>query len=172
MVSLLREESGSIMVKLRHIGKAVPRIDARDKVTGKIRYGADYIEKEYLYAKVLRSRYAHALIKNINTEKAHSLPGVEAVLTWKDIPGENRFGIVNPNFPVLCKDKVRYFGDAVAVVAAVDSNTAEKAAGLIEVDYEPLEIVDSIDASLRSDAVKVQDGGNILTSVEIEKGNP
>ncbi|WP_411675146.1 xanthine dehydrogenase family protein molybdopterin-binding subunit [Cohnella faecalis] len=87
-----------------------------------------------LIGAVLRSEHPHALIRSISTEKAVALPGVHAVLTWRDVPGLNGFGIAKPDQPVFCEDKVRYVGDAVAAVAADSREIAAEALALIEVD--------------------------------------
>ncbi|MCX6349319.1 MAG: molybdopterin-dependent oxidoreductase, partial [Candidatus Aureabacteria bacterium] len=88
-----------------------------------------------------------------------------------DVPGHNGFGIIDPNWPVLCRDRVRYQGDAVALVAARDEETAERALSLIEVDYEPLPVLDTPEESLRPDAPKLHEKGNILHSMELAKGD-
>jgi len=124
-----------------------------------------------LYAKVTRSKYPHALIKRINTEKAKNIPGVVAVLTHKDIPALNAFGILTPDQPVLCFDKVRYLGDAVAVVAAESLEAAEKAAQAVEVEYEPLPIVSDPLEAMKPDAPKVHEKGNMLRHATVRVGN-
>lgn len=155
----------------RYIGKRTPRIDARDKATGATKYSTDLYLPGMLWGRVLWSRHPHARILRIDTAKARALPGVEAVLTHEDVPGHNGFGIVDPNWPVLCRDRVRYQGDAVALVAARDEETAERALSLIEVEYEPLPILDTPEESLRPDAVKLHDKGNILHTMEIAQGD-
>ena len=124
-----------------------------------------------LYAKVTRSKYPHALIKRINTEKAKNIPGVVAVLTHKDIPALNAFGILTPDQPVLCFDKVRYLGDAVVVVAAESLETAERAAQTVEVEYEPLPIVSDPLEAMKPEAPKVHGKGNILRHATVRVGN-
>ena len=96
--------------ELAIVGKPKPRLDARDKVTGKLKYIADTDYSNTLHAKVLRSPYPHARIKRIDISKAKALPGVVAVLTAKDVPGRNGFGAIVPDQPVLCGDKVRFVG--------------------------------------------------------------
>ena len=122
------------------IGNSVPRIDARDKVTGRTRYTADLKYPGALFGKVLRSPYPHAEIKSIDTSRAERLRGVRAVVTFADTP-ELPFGAYNSGIKdelVLAKDRVRYVGDEVAAVAAVDLDIAAEALSLIEVKYEPL----------------------------------
>lgn len=122
------------------IGKKTTRVDAIAKVTGRAIYATDVYLKGMLWAKVLRSPVAHARIVSINTEKARNLPGVKAVLTAEDMP-EARYGALVLDMGVFARGKVRYIGESVAAVAAVDEATALKAVGLIEVEYEELPAV-------------------------------
>ena len=120
-----------------------------------------------LYGKVLRSPYPHAKILSINTEKAEQLAGVKAVLTYKNVPGLNRFGIVFPDQPVLCGERVRYVGDAVAAVAAETIEIAQQALQYIEVEYELLPVLDSPHKALQPDAIQLHPEGNILHQTSI-----
>jgi CO/xanthine dehydrogenase Mo-binding subunit len=133
----------------RYIGKAVPRRDAAEIVTGSAQYLDDLKFQNLLYGRVLRSPHAHANIKKIDKCKAEALPGVMAVVTWEDIPDWR--GGTPRNVRVLDK-KVRYVGDAVALVAATNERIAEEALGLIEVEYEVLGAVFDIDSALKPDA--------------------
>ncbi len=124
----------------RTVGKALPRIEGFGKVTGQTKYAADLPFEGLLWAKVLRSPIPHGRIKKIDTSKAKALPGVRAVLTGVDVP--NIFvGTRVKDQPVLVSDRVRYFGDAVAAVAADSEAIAEQALTLIDVDYEELAAV-------------------------------
>jgi CO/xanthine dehydrogenase Mo-binding subunit len=118
------------------IGKSVPRIDALEKVTGRAMYIDDLRISDVLYGKVLRSPYAHAKIKSIDTSKAEMVPGVRAVVTGKDAPF--RGGEAIRDQPFLAVGKVRCVGEVVAAVAADTKKIAEYAVGLITVEYEPL----------------------------------
>lgn len=153
------------------VGSSVPRVDGIPKVTGQAKFADDISFPNMLYAKVLRSAHAHALIKNINTERAKALPGVVAVLTADDVPGRNGYGIHFKDQPVLAKDKVRHYGDAVAVVAAETVKIAEKALELIEVDYEPLPGVFTVEDALKPDAPKIHPNGNLLLHRKVYKGD-
>ena len=124
-----------------------------------------------LRARVLRSSHAHAKIRKVDVKNARRLPGVEAVLTHEDIPGHKGFGIIDPNWPVLCTDRVRYKGDAIALVAARDEETAERALSLIEVEYEPLPVIDTPEEALEPLAPQIHEKGNIMHSMELAKGN-
>jgi len=111
------------------------------------------------------------LIKKIDISKALKLNGVVAVLTYNDIPGLNGFGIAIQDQPVLCYDKVRYIGDAVALVACETKELLDKAIDLIEVDYEPLPVVEDPLKALEKDSPKVHENGNIHLHTKIDKGD-
>jgi CO/xanthine dehydrogenase Mo-binding subunit len=155
----------------RWVGRSVIRKDAEGKVTGETKFFSDLTVPNMLWGKVARSKYPHALIKRIDASKAERLPGVVAVITHKDIPGQNAFGIIVPDQPVLCWDKVRCLGDAVAVVAAETREIAETAADLIEVDYEPLPVVADPFEAMRPDSPKVHLSGNIQRHARIRVGD-
>ena len=157
--------------KLEWVGKSVVRKDGAGKVTGETKFFSDMSFPNMLFAKAARSRYPHARIKGINTKKAEAIPGVVAVLTHKDVPGVNGFGIVVPDQPVLCHDKVRYHGDAVAVIAAETLESAERAAQLVEVEYEPLPVVSDPVEAMKPDAPKVHEKGNIQRHATVRVGD-
>lgn len=143
------------MENLLYIGKDIPRTAEIDKVTGRAVYIDEYKRPGMLYGKILYSRYAHARIRSINTEKAKNVPGVRAVLTGYDIP-DVRVGFLGDQ-TVLKKDVVRQFRDEVAAVAAVTPEIAEEALKLIEVEYEPLPaIFDPLEA-MKPDAPLVHE---------------
>lgn len=125
-----------------YVGRPVPRTDAREKATGELKYLTDLTFPGMLHGRVKRADHPHALIKGIDTTAARALPGVVAVLTHEDVPGQNGFGIVIPDQPVLCGDKVRYLGDALALVAAETPEAAARTLELIRVEYAPLPVVD------------------------------
>jgi len=133
------------------VGKPITDIDIIKKVQGAAIYADDIKLPGMLYGKILRSKYPHARILNIDTSKAKQLPGVEAVITGKDIPN-NRLGILIWDKPALAVDKVRFIGDEVAAVAAVDPETAEEACELIQVDYEELPAVFDREEAMKPDA--------------------
>lgn len=149
----------------------INRIDAAGKANGTTRYMSDLSFPGMLYASFVRSRYPHALIRSVDTSRARSLDGVVAVLTAADVTGFNGFGIVDPDMPVICGDKVRYVGDTVALVAATTQRIAEQAAGLVDVDYEVLPVVDDPIEALKSDAPRVHDRGNVCLHTLITKGD-
>jgi CO/xanthine dehydrogenase Mo-binding subunit len=157
--------------ELRYVGRTVMRRDGDGKVTGDTKFFSDMALPNMLWGIVLRSRYPHALIKRIDTSRAGKHPGVVAVLTHRDVPGRNGFGIVVPDQPVLCKDKVRYLGDAIAVVAAETKEAAEEAVSLIKVDYEPLPLVTDPVAALNPNAPKVHEKGNLFRRGHVVRGD-
>jgi CO/xanthine dehydrogenase Mo-binding subunit len=128
----------------------VAALDGPDKVTGAARYTFDFGLPGMLHAKVLRSPHPHARIRSIDTSRAEALPGVAAVVTGVDatrLP-DPYYGVAIRDQPVVAIDKVRYVGDMVAAVAAVDEETAYRALGLIDVQYEMLPAVMSIEEAL------------------------
>ncbi len=132
---------------------APPRIDAPAKVTGTARYTADVRLPGMLHAKVLRSRHAHARLISVDASRARAVPGVHAVLTRDELGGvAPGYGYFVKDQPVVARDKVRYVGDVIAAVAAVDEATALRALELIDVAYEPLPAVPDIDAALADGA--------------------
>jgi 4-hydroxybenzoyl-CoA reductase alpha subunit len=157
------------MSKYSVIGQRVRRVDGPDKVTGSAKYTFDMVLPNMLYGKILRSPYPHAKILNIDTSMAEKLIGVKAVVTGKDTPGRKQ-GIWR-RFPelcdeeILCREKVRYIGDAVAAVAAIDEDTAEEALDLIEVEYEPLPAVFDPLEAIKEDAPQIHDGVELNMNV-------
>ncbi len=136
-----------LMSEFKIVGKPIPRQDAWSKVTGDLKYADDFSLPGMLFAKVLRSKYPAAKIISIDIGKAEQLDGVRAVLTAKDVPHNEtvtKFGQsteVGKGFEglyrILAEKKVRFMGEAVALVAAETEEIAEKALDLIEVKYEP-----------------------------------
>lgn len=147
------------------------RPDGKEKVTGTLQYLTDKSLPGMLYGRVLRSIHPYARIISVDTAAAEGLPGVQAVLTHKDVPGMNAFGIATPDQPVFCDEFVRYTGDAVAAVAADTLEIAEAALKLIKVEYEVLSPLSSPEAALAPDAPKLHPHGNILHRTEVKRGN-
>ncbi|KAB7671157.1 xanthine dehydrogenase subunit D [Bacillus sp. B1-b2] len=147
------------------------RRDGEQKVTGSLQYLTDLYFPEMLYGSVLRSEYPHAEVLFIDTQEAEALPGVVAVITYRDVPGLNGFGIVIQDQPVLCEDKVRYVGDAIAAVAAETKEIAEQALALIQVKYKVLEPITDPELSLLENTTKLHPNGNLLHSAIFEKGS-
>lgn len=124
------------------VGKRLPHLEGVSKATGEAPYANDLVLPRMLWGKILRSPLPHARILNIDTSRAERLPGVKAVVTGKDTPGRSYgvFARTSDQYP-LAMEKVRYIGDEVAAVAAVDEDVAEEALSLIKVDYEELPAV-------------------------------
>ena len=136
------------------IGTNVRRIDGVEKVSGQGLYAGDLRFPGMAYAKVLRSPLPHARIRRIDSSKAAALPGVVAVVSRDNLNvASNSFGAYVKDQQILATDKVRYVGDMVAAVAAVDEAVAEEALKLIDVEYEELPAVYTIEEALRDSAL-------------------
>ena len=124
------------------IGIDIPRVDGPAKVTGGAQYTADIELPQMVYVKVLRSIQPHAQIIRLDLSNAERLPGVVAVLTREDLVGINPyFGPMVKDQPIVAIDRVRYVGDIVVAVAAEESEIAEEAVSLIDIEYDPLPAV-------------------------------
>ncbi len=162
------------MAPLHVIGRSHPRPDAVAKVTGTARFTDDYAFHDMLHARTLRAGHPHARIVSIDTTAAAALPGVHSVLTHEDVPAQNRHGLVYRDWPVLCDDKVRYTGDAVAIVAADTPEIATQALDRIEVTYELLPVVASAEEARQPDAPLVHEEraeGNLLEHIKVRHGD-
>lgn len=143
------------------VGKGLPKIDGLEKAMGAAKYSVDTSLQGMLHGKILRSPHAHARILSIDTSAAERLPGVKVVMTGKDV-ANMRYGFVDtPRYPAdqypLTQDKVRYIGDEVAAVAAIDEDTAEEALRLIKVEYEALPAVFTVDEAMKPDAPHIHE---------------
>jgi xanthine dehydrogenase D subunit len=154
------------------VGESVRRPDGIPKVKGQFLFGSDLWADEMLWGHTLRSPHPHALIRSIDVSKALATPGVHAVLVAGDIPGQRTFGLEFADQPVLAWDRVRYAGEPVAILAAIDPETARRAAGKIVVDYAVLPAVTDMEQALRSDAPRIHDFGNVLRHIHIVHGDP
>jgi CO/xanthine dehydrogenase Mo-binding subunit len=133
------------------IGERVLRDDAVPKVQGAFDYSSDLSAPGMLWGDTLRSPHAHARILSVDTTEALARPGVHAVLTHVDVPGRRTYGLEHPDQPVLAIDRVRYVGEAVAIVAADHPEQARRALEAIVVDYEPLEPVVDMERALEQE---------------------
>ena len=155
------------------VGTPRRKVDAAAKVTGELRFADDLSLPRMLHCKLLRSRHPHANIVRIDTSRAEALPGVIAVMTGKDLPIS--FGIlpISQDEHALCPDRVRFVGDPVAAVAAVDEDTAAEACSLIEVEYDPLPAIASIDDALATPEPRLHDyadDGNVHKVISLDFG--
>jgi CO/xanthine dehydrogenase Mo-binding subunit/aerobic-type carbon monoxide dehydrogenase small subunit (CoxS/CutS family) len=157
----------------RFIGANVRRIDAPSKVSGALKYAGDMTMPGMLHVQVLRSPHAHARILSIDTSEAEAVPGVEAIVTAKDVPGENGFGVFVHDQPIITGDKVRYVGDHVAAVAAEDMATAREALTKIKVAYEVLPGVFDPEEAMRAGAPVLHDYApdNLVMHIPIRTGD-
>ena len=157
------------------MGQRVHRLDVDEKVNGYGKYPDDYYIDGMLYGGALRSRYARARIKAIDVSAARALPGVEAVLTAEDIPGENKVGHIKHDQYTLIPvgGLVHYLGDAIALIAAKDEETLEKAKKLVKVEYEVLPAVHSIEEAKASGAPRVfdEEENNIQAYKHVSRGD-
>src|SRR5581483_8544895 len=139
------------MAEFVAVGKPVGRVEGEAKVTGAARYAADVVLPGTLWAKCLRSPYAHARILRVDTRRAAALPGVHAVLTAADLP-DRLWGRWLKDMPVLARDVVRFVGEKVAAVAPEDPDTAGGAVKLGDVEYAGLRAVVDPLAAMQPDA--------------------
>ena len=157
------------------IGKRLPRVDAKDKVKGKALFTDDISMPGMLCGMILRSPFAHAKLVRVNMEKAMKLSGVKAIVTGEDTP-KIKYGIISRSpkymdeYP-LAVDKVRFIGDEVAAVAAIDPDVALEALDLIEVEYEELPAVFSPEEAARPEAAQIHDHAPKNVSREFHMNN-
>lgn len=161
----------------RYIGQRIPRTDALSKALGTAKYTADLKTKNMLIGKALFSKYPHANIKKIDTSRAKLIPGVSAVITAKDLPGSKTYGVFAADKPVLAEDKVRYMGDPIAFVAAVNERTAIYALSMITVEYEILPVIDDPREAMKENSILIHENhpfamkNNIMLELGLSKGD-
>jgi CO/xanthine dehydrogenase Mo-binding subunit len=143
---------------LTEVGVARPRKDGREKLRGQAQYVGDMEMAGMLHGKVLRSPFAHATIRSIDVERALEIPGVSAILTGADLHDiEPYYGHAIKDRPIIALDRVRFAGEPVAAVAAVDEATAEAAVATIGVEYDELPVLDTLEAALAPDAPRLHE---------------
>ena len=155
------------------VGRLLTRPDAVEKVTGDSVYTDDLEFEGMLYAKVRRALVPHAFLKSLDVSKAKALPGVRAVLTATDIPGEHNHGLVIFDWPVMVGlgERIRYVGDALAIVAADTQEIAEHAAGLIEAEFDLQPVISDPVQARREDVPQIHANGNQLKHIKVRKGD-
>ncbi len=158
---------------LKAIGNLSPRPDAVAKVTGAAVFTDDLSFEGMLYARVKRAGLPHAFLRRLNVSKARTLPGVAAVLTADDIPGDHYHGLVIFDWPSLVgiDERVRYVGDAVAIVAAETPEIAARALDLIEVEFDPQPVIDNPVQARQPDVPQLHAKGNLLKHIKVRKGD-
>ena len=170
-------------LELGRVGDAVRRNDGIPKVTGDFAYSSDLFAAGMLWGKTVRSPHAHARIVEIDVSEALRMPGVHAALTHHDVPGQKTYGLEFPDQPVLAFDRVRYFGEPVALVAAEEPEQARRAAAAVRVAYEPLEPVSDMERAteqepLHPDRPTMTHGyfddprPNVVRHMTIRRGDP
>jgi len=171
---------GGANVKFRQVGKALPRIDAPGKSHGKTRYAGDYVMPNMLHVKVLRSPLASARLRRLDVSEARKLPGVVCVLTHEelpdrlaptDIPGQTGRKRLDTDQQILVRERVRYHGEPIALVAAETTAIAERALDLIEYDLDPLPGVYDPHDALKPGAPIVQGTNNVVAEYKVRKGD-
>jgi selenium-dependent xanthine dehydrogenase len=155
------------------LGARAVRPDAYEKTLGTGEFVDDMKVPEMLYASVLRAKYPRAIVKKIDISAAQSLPGVERVLTAKDVPGDRFLGHIVHDWPVMVAEgeETRYVGDALVILAATTKEIARKALDLIHVDYEELVPVVTTKAAMAEDAPKLHPKGNLLSTTVVKRGD-
>jgi len=155
------------------IGTLHPRQDAVDKVTGDALFTDDIKINEMLYARVKRAGIPHGILRTLDISAASSLPGVITILTADDIPAEKNHGIVISDWPIMVDigGRIRYVGDALAIVAAVSKEIADQALDLIIPGFDILEVIDNPIQSRHPDAIELHDDGNLLKHIKVRKGD-
>jgi CO/xanthine dehydrogenase Mo-binding subunit len=180
MSTIVKDPPTKLNVEPRQVGHRLERIDAKGKAVASTRYAGDYTMPNMLHAKVVRSNMVSATLRRMDVTKARALPGVACVLTAADmpdrmaatdIPGQTGQARQKTDQQILVRERVRYFGEPLALIAAETRDIAEHAMTLIEPEYEPLAgVFDPIEA-LKPGAPLVQGIGNVVASQKIRKGN-
>ncbi len=157
----------------RLVGRPQIRPDAIDKVTGRAIYTDDLHFEGMLFARVRRAGVPHGILRRLDVEKARAMPGVRAVLTAEDLPGAKRHGILVDDWPILVGigERVRYVGDALAIVAADTEEIAAQAVAAIEADIEPLPVLSDPVQALQPEAPQLHPTGNLLKHIKVRKGD-
>ncbi|MGI9860147.1 xanthine dehydrogenase family protein molybdopterin-binding subunit [Moorella naiadis] len=149
------------------IGNAIAKVDAWEKVTGQLKYPSDIFFPDMLYLQLVRATIPHGLIKEIDTSAAQSIEGVK-IFTAADVP-VNSFGSMIKDQPVFASERVRFYGEPVAMVAAPDPRVAARAAKMVRITYEPLPAVATVVDALQPDAPAIHPGGNLLHELHIKR---
>ena len=157
----------------KYIGQNINKIDALDKVTGKARYSDDIFFNNMLYLKIKRAVYPHAYLRKLHLEKAKKVPGVDKIITAQDVPHVKNFGLIIKDQPVLIGigQKMRYLGDALAIIIAENKEAANRAEKLIEVEVDKLEVISNPLRAMEKNAPLIHEGGNILSTHFLKKGD-
>jgi selenium-dependent xanthine dehydrogenase len=155
------------------VGHSHLRPDAVEKVTGEAVYTDDLVFERMLYAKVRRAMIPHGFLKRLDISKARALPGVAAILTAEDIPAEHNHGLVINDWPVMVGvgERVRYVGDAIAIIAAETLAIAEQASALIETEFDLQPIITNPVQARQDGVAQLHENGNLLKHIKVRKGD-
>jgi CO/xanthine dehydrogenase Mo-binding subunit/aerobic-type carbon monoxide dehydrogenase small subunit (CoxS/CutS family) len=155
------------------VGRTQIRPDAVDKVTGKAIFTDDLAFDGMLFASVKRAGIPHGLLRRLDVQKARILPGVRAVLTAQDLPAEKNHGLVIYDWPILVGlgERIRYVGDAVAIVAAETQEIATEAVNLIEAEFEQLPVISDPVQARQPGTPALHEKGNLLKHIQVRKGD-
>jgi xanthine dehydrogenase D subunit len=153
------------------VGEHTERADGVPKVRGEFEYSSDLWMNGMLWGATLRSPHPHAKVWSIDASKAEAIPGVHAVLTHEDVPGRKVYGMEIPDQPVLAWERIRYQGEAVAIVAADHPETARRALEKIAVEYEVLDPLTDPEEAMEEDAPQLHLSGNVLKRINIQHGD-
>jgi len=153
------------------VGARLVRPDADLKARGQFVFSSDLSAPRMVWGHTVRSPHAYARIQHVDVSRARAADDVVVVLTARDVPGINAFGLVVDDQPVLAEDVVRYVGEAVALVAALTPEAARRAAELVDVAYTVLDPVCDIETSLAPDATRLHADGNVVRTIDIRRGD-
>ena len=157
----------------KSVGHTHLRPDGIEKVTGKAIYTDDLVFEGMLYAKARRAMIPHGFLKKLDISKAKALPGVVAVLTAEDIPGEHNHGLVIYDWPVMVGigERVRYVGDTLAILAAETQEIADQASGLIETEFDIQPVITNPVQARQEGVPQIHEKGNLLKHIKVRKGD-
>lgn len=143
----------------RYVGEDLLKVDARGKVTGKANYPSDLKFDDYLHVKIKRAPYPHAVLKDLKIDEALKIPGVVDIITKSDYPNLNKFGLIIKDQPVLIGigEKMRFMGDALAIIIAETEEAALKARDNIEVEIKKLTVISDPHRAIKKDAIAIHD---------------
>ena len=157
----------------KSVGHTHLRPDGIEKVTGKAIYTDDLVFEGMLYARARRAMIPHGFLKKLDISKAKGLPGVVAILTAEDIPGEHNHGLVIYDWPVMVGigERVRYVGDTLAIVAAETQEIADQASGLIEMEFDIQPVITNPVQARQEGVPQIHEKGNLLKHIKVRKGD-
>lgn len=153
------------------VATSAPRVDALDKVSGRAKYVDDLSFPGMLYCKVVTSAYPHAEVIDVDISAARQCAGVFAVLTAKDIPGENQIGVSTSDQPLMVETKARMMADRIVLIAADTPEAARRAAAEVKIKYRPLPTIADVESALAEGAPLLHDRGNLIAKKQVIKGD-